>query len=75
MARVLSLSALLLIVGTAPISVLAAPLGIVGGIVSWVRIRSAPVQPPGRGLAIAATTIGGVALVLALFVTLTTQAT
>jgi hypothetical protein len=70
-----SLSALLLIVGAAPISVLAAPLGIIGGIVSWVRIRSSPVEPPGRGMAMAATMIGAVALALALFVTFTTQAT
>ena len=37
-----SLSALLLIVGAPPISVLAAPIGVVGGIVSLARIRSAP---------------------------------
>jgi hypothetical protein len=69
-----SCSALLLIVGAAPISVLAALLGTIGGIVSWMRIRSAPVEPPGGGMAIVATMIGAVTLTLALFVMLTTQA-
>ena len=70
-----SLSALLLIVGTPPIGVLAAPIGVTGGIVSYARIRSAPTEPLGRGMAIAAIGIGGVALALSLMILVNTQAT
>ena len=41
LASCLSLSALLLIVGTPPLSLLAAPVGVVGALVSLARIRSA----------------------------------
>jgi hypothetical protein len=69
-----SLSALLMIVGAAPLSVLGAPLGIIGGVVSLARIRSAPIKPAGRGMAISAIAIGAVAFPLSLIVLLGTRA-
>ena len=69
-----SLSALLLIVGTPPVSLLAAPVGIVGALVSLARIRSAPTEPLGRGMAIAAVGTGGVAFALSLVFVLTMHA-
>ncbi len=70
-----SLSALLLIVGAPPVSLLTASVGIVGALVSLARIRSAPTEPLGRGMAIAAIAIGCVAFALSLIIVLTTQTT
>lgn len=69
-----SLSALLLLVGAGPISVLAAPLGAIGGSVSLAKLPARQ-GTAGRGMAIVAIGIGTVAFVLALIVVLGTRAT
>ena len=70
----LSLSALLLVVGAGPISVLAAPLGAIGGSISLAKLPARQ-GTAGRGIATVAVVIGIVAFVLALIVVLGTRAT
>lgn len=70
----LSVSALLLTVGAAPISFLGATIGIVGGVVSLLNIRTVGLKSPGRGMASAAIAIGAITLPLSLLVMLSTHA-
>lgn len=69
-----SLSGLLLLI-EAPVSVIAAPVGVALGALSLLRIRSGRAPVHGQRMAIVAIIIGTVAFVLSLLVVLSARAT